>query len=157
MCTDTHVPHPWQSRQRGLTLIELIMFIVIVSTGIVGILAVMNQVVKSSADPMVAKQAVAFADAVLEEVLAKAFQDPDGAPNKEASRTLWDDVTDYNGETIQGTALLTGADTALLNGYSAVAAVTDVTVSGTAMRRVTVTATAPGGSTYAVSGYRANY
>lgn len=152
MCIETR-----SGRQRGLTLVELIMFIVIVGAGVVGILAVMNQVVRSSADPMIAKQAVAFADAVLEEVLAKAYADPDGAPNQEANRSLWDDVTDYDGETIQGTALLTGADTALLNGYSAVVAVADVTVSGTAMRRVTVTATAPGGGSYAVGGYRANY
>ncbi len=152
MCIETR-----SGRQRGLTLVELIMFIVIVGAGVVGILAVMNQVVRSSADPMIAKQAVAFADAVLEEVLAKAYADPDGVPNKEANRSLWDDVTDYDGETIQGTALLTGAGTALLTGYSAVVAVADVTVSGTAMRRVTVNATAPGGGSYAVGGYRANY
>lgn len=148
---------PSRRQQRGLTLIELVMFIVIVSVGIAGILTVMNQVVRSSADPMIAKQAVAFADAVLEEVLSKPFADPDGVAAKEASRALWDDVTDYGGATIQGNELLTGADNALLAGYSAAVAVADATVSGIAMRRVTVTVTAPGGGAFAVGGYRANF
>lgn len=144
-------------RQRGMTLIELVVFIVIVSVGIAGILSVMNVVVKSSADPMVRKQAIAFADAVLEEVLAKSHSDPDGAANKEASRALWDDVTDYHNESIVGTALLTGADTALLAGYTATVAVTDVTVSAIAMKRVTVTVAGAGSDTYSISGYRADY
>lgn len=144
-------------RQRGMTLIELVVFIVIVSVGIAGILSVMNVVVKSSADPMVRKQAIAFADAVLEEVLAKSHSDPDGAANKEANRALWDDVTDYHGESIAGTDLLTGANTALLTGYTATVAVTDITVSAIAMKQVTVTVTGGGSDSYAISGYRASY
>lgn len=140
-----------------MTLIELIMFIVIVGVGIAGILGVMNQVVRSSADPMIAKQAFAFADAVLEEVLSKEFADPDGAPNQEANRALWDDVTDYNGAVIQGTDLMFGANTAELAGYVATVAVAAVVVSGVPMNLVTVTAVAPGGNAFVVSGYRANY
>jgi MSHA pilin protein MshD len=167
MCIDARLPR--ERHQRGLTLIELIMFIVIVSVGVAGILTVMNQVVRASADPMLAKQAVAFADAVLEEVLSKAYCDPDLVPpactvSQETTRQLWDDVQDYANETIAGTDLLSGADTALLVGYSAAIVVTDVNVSevvppqvAIAMKRVTVTVTVPGGATYAVSGYRANY
>jgi MSHA pilin protein MshD len=55
-------------RQLGLSLIELIMFIVIVSVGIAGILSVMNVTSKASADPMVRKQALAIAEALLEEI-----------------------------------------------------------------------------------------
>lgn len=155
MCTEAV---SWRKRERGLTLIELIMFIIIVSIAVVGILTVMNQVVRASADPVVAKQALAFADAVLEEVLAKSYSDPDGVPNKEASRALWDDISDYDGETILGTDLLTGSSAVLLTGYSATVAVAaPAPVSSVDMRRVTVTVTAPGGAHYAVSGYRANY
>lgn len=148
-------------RQRGMTLIELVMFIVIVSVGVAGILSVMNVVVKSSADPMVRKQAIAFADAVLEEVLAKAYCDPDHTPptctvSQEASRALWDDVQDYDGESIAGTDLLSGSSTALLTGYTASVAVADVTVSAVAMKRVTVTV-AGAGDSFSISGYRANY
>ena len=49
------------------------MFIVIVSVAVVGILAVMNVTEKSSADPMVRKQAVAMGEALLDEILAKDY------------------------------------------------------------------------------------
>jgi MSHA pilin protein MshD len=54
--------------QRGISLIELIMFIVIVSVALAGILLVMNVTTKSSADPLVHKQALAIAESLLEEV-----------------------------------------------------------------------------------------
>ena len=44
-----------QRRQRGLTLVELVMFVVIVSVAAAGILLVMNVTVQASADPMVRK------------------------------------------------------------------------------------------------------
>ena len=69
------------SRQRGLSLIELIMFIVIVGSALAGVLSVLNITTKSSADPMVRKQALAVAEAVLEEVMLQPFTwcDPDDA------------------------------------------------------------------------------
>ena len=54
------------SRQRGFTLIELIIFIVVVGAALAGVLTVMNQVVQKSADPFLTKQAAALADSVLE-------------------------------------------------------------------------------------------
>lgn len=54
--------------QRGISLIELIMFIVIVSVALAGIMVVMNVTTKSSADPLVHKQALAIAESLLEEV-----------------------------------------------------------------------------------------
>jgi MSHA pilin protein MshD len=64
-------------RQRGFTLIELIIFIVVVAAGLAGILSVMNTVVKSSADPMIRKQTIAIAESLLEEILLKDYCDPD--------------------------------------------------------------------------------
>ena len=68
-----------RSRVHGATLIELIMFIVIISVGLVGILGVMNLTTRASADPLIQKQALAIAEAYLEEVLAAPFTycDPD--------------------------------------------------------------------------------
>lgn len=97
---------------RGFTLIELIIFIVVVSAGLAGILSVINTVVKSSADPMVRKQAVAIAESLLEEILLKAYCDPSTVDNTtappkcgvqgaytlgaDADRTPYDKVMDYN-------------------------------------------------------------
>ncbi len=68
-------------RQRGISLIELIMFIVIISVALTGILLVMNIVTRSSADPLVHKQALAIAESLLEEVELMPFTycDPDDA------------------------------------------------------------------------------
>jgi MSHA pilin protein MshD len=55
-------------REVGLTLIELVMFIVIVSIALVGVLTVLNVTTKSSADPQVRKQALSIAEGLLEEV-----------------------------------------------------------------------------------------
>lgn len=67
--------------QRGITLIEQVVFIVIVSVGVVGLVAVMNPAIRASADPMVTKQSVAIAESLLNEVLHQPFTwcDPDDA------------------------------------------------------------------------------
>jgi MSHA pilin protein MshD len=66
------------NRQRGVTLIELVLFIVIVSIGVVAVLGVMNLNTKRSADPLRRKQALMIAQGLLEEVeLAKfTYCDP---------------------------------------------------------------------------------
>lgn len=153
--------------QRGLTLIELVMFIVIVTIGLAGILLVFDTVVKSSADPMVRKQSIAMADAILEEVLPKAYQNPSGGfvPAVCATdRPLFDDVGDYScfdGTTtlkkILGSQMIASATGPLPDTFWAKVDVAAVTVSGVSMNKVTVTVTDPSNATYALSGYRANY
>lgn len=65
--------------QRGISLVELIMFIVIVGVALAGILLVMNVTTRSSSDPLVHKQALAIAESLLEEVelMPFTFCDPD--------------------------------------------------------------------------------
>lgn len=57
----------------GFTLIELIVFIVIVSVALVGTLTILNATSGASADPMVRKQLLAAAEALLEEVQSQPF------------------------------------------------------------------------------------
>ncbi len=70
---------PSSTLQRGISLIELIMFIVIISVALTGVLLVMSIVTRSSADPLVHKQALAIAESLLEEVELMPFTycDPD--------------------------------------------------------------------------------
>ncbi len=65
--------------QRGISLIELIMFIVIVGIALAGILLVMNNVSKNSSDPLIHKQSLAIAESLLEEIELMPFTycDPD--------------------------------------------------------------------------------
>ncbi len=80
---------PAGSRQRGVTLIELIVFIVIVGIAIGGVLSILTQAVRTSADPMVQKQALAIAEALLEEIELQPFTfcDPDDANASTATGT----------------------------------------------------------------------
>lgn len=71
--------------QRGITLVEQIVFIVIVSVGVVGLVSVLGSMIRHSADPMVTKQSVALAEALLNEVLQQ--------PN------TWCDPSDANAAT----------------------------------------------------------
>ncbi len=68
-----------QSSESGISLIELIMFIVIMSIALAGILTVMNRVTGHSADTLIRKQALAIAESLLEEVELMPFTycDPD--------------------------------------------------------------------------------
>jgi len=65
-------------RQRGVTLVELIIFIVIIGVALTAILGVMSMTTQNSADPVRRKQALILAEGLLEEVeLAKfSFCDP---------------------------------------------------------------------------------
>ena len=80
---------PESYKQTGISLIELVMFIVIVSVGVVGILSVMNITTKASADPMLRKQALSIAESLLEEIQLQPFTfcDPDDANAATATST----------------------------------------------------------------------
>lgn len=60
-------------RARGLTMIELIVFIVIVGVAAAGMLGVISYTSSRSADPWQRKQAMLVAEALLEEVLLAKF------------------------------------------------------------------------------------
>ncbi len=149
-------------RQRGFTLIELIIFIVVVSVGLAGILLVMNTVVKSSADPMVRKQAMVLAESILEEVMQKKYADPDPlVTTGETTRATMDDVSDYHGktETLFNSASGAGGWPVALDGYLVTIEVPETTLGGSSpvpAKKVTVTVSR-GSESISLSGYRANY
>lgn len=151
-----------RQRSHGFTLIEVIIFIVVVSAGLAGILLVSNTVVKSSADPMVRKQAIAIAESIMEEILQKEFSDPDGVQGGETTRATMDDVDDFNGktQTLFNSSSGTGGWPAALDGYQvAIAVASDTTVVGSATtpaKQVTVTVSR-GGESITLVGYRGNY
>jgi MSHA pilin protein MshD len=66
-------------RQRGLSLIEVVVAIVVIGIGLTGLAVLYNQVTRASVDPMVRKQALAIAASLLEEIELKPFTkcDPD--------------------------------------------------------------------------------
>lgn len=106
------------TRQRGLSLVELVLFIVIVSVAVVAIVGAMSLNTKHSADPLRRKQALMIAEAYLEEVELAQFSycEPTAANSDSAKNTSecaggayekygaepgegrpFDNVNDYNG------------------------------------------------------------
>lgn len=57
----------------GFTLVELVIFIVIVSIAVAGILLVMNFTTANSADPQIRKQALSIAESLMEEASLAPF------------------------------------------------------------------------------------
>jgi MSHA pilin protein MshD len=129
-------------RQRGVTLVELILFIVIVGIAVGGILAVMNMASRGSVDPVRRKQALIIAEGLLEEVELARFSycdpaDPDAAdadkvtstadcksapekwgqldPEPGGSGRPFDNINDYVRAPRTWTAAFDGAGNALLD------------------------------------------
>ena len=156
MCT---INAPTIDFGRGFTLIELLVFIVVVNTSLAGIFSVINTVVKSSADPMIRKQAVTIAESLLEEIMLKDFSNPPGGYVGK-SRTEFDDVGDYAGYgTSAGIVDQSGVEAPGLSNYNFMPAVTVVSTSdlgGVVARKITVSVTGPG-TTFSLSGYRSDY
>jgi len=165
-------------RQGGLSLIELIVFIVIVSVGVVGILSVLNLTVRRSADPMLRKQVLAVAEAMMDEILAKDYQnDPADPTNSSAAlgctlttapsckvntvldRPNYNDVDDFTGWNQTGVYQLDGTLAPILGTYTVsvnVAAAAAAPMSTVAAKQVTVTVTG-GSETISLVGYRTLY
>ena len=69
MCTSARAAR----RQRGLSFLELLLFIVIVSVCLVSVLVAINMGAQHSSDPMVRKQVLAAAESLLEEIELQPF------------------------------------------------------------------------------------
>jgi MSHA pilin protein MshD len=153
--------------QRGISLIELIMFIVIISVALVGILLVMNQVVAHSADPLLRKQAIAVAEAMLEEIKLQSLSGATctGNPAVYTNRTIATSVCDYNGYSSTGIREFTTSNGVVpgLESYNIVSVVMNntlgtfggVPIAAGSGVMITVTVADPTGVTVDVTGYRA--
>lgn len=173
------------ARQQGISLIEMIMFIIIVSIGVVALLVVFSTTVRKSADPMIQKQMLAIAEALLEEVEAKPFTycDPTDAnattatssagcattpeamgPEAGETRsgaTAFNNVNDYGPSlVISPITDIAGNAISGLGGYSATIAVAASALNGIAATdalQITVTVTGPGNKTLTLQGHRTRY
>jgi len=162
-------------KQRGVTLVEIVITIVVLSVGVSGILNVMWQTTTYSADPMQRQQALNIAQAYMEEILAKPFLDPSIVQAKppvvpctalDAPRTAYDDICDYTQISTQVPTDVTGTAIAGLNGYNVELrfnntspalgpAANQLTVADNQLIRVEVEVTPPGGGDpITISAYR---
>lgn len=146
-----------ERRSQGFTLLELVLLIGVLATGLVGILLTYQTVVKSSANPQVQKQALAIGEALLDEILLNSYDPIAGGG---ASRADFNDVDDYAGySTAGGIVDINGVPVTGLLAYN----VSSVTVTPTSLngvaeaKLITVTVTGPNGYSIALDGWRLRY
>jgi MSHA pilin protein MshD len=147
-------------RQRGVTLIELVVAITVVAIAVGGVLGAIAAISSRSADAMVQQQAISIAQAYLDEILQRWVVDPNGAPPN-TGRGSWDTVDQYNGLADVGAHDQYGNAIAALSGYNVSVAVTASgalgTLSSAAVRRIDVTVSHAPNVTVVLTGYRTNY
>src|SRR5215813_2690402 len=99
--------------ERGETQVEVVLFIVIIATALTAVLGTLSLTVGRSADPLVARQALAIAESMLQEVMSQPYtaNDLDGGPDaigpeagetRFSSTSPFDHVDDYNGYSMNG-------------------------------------------------------
>ena len=143
------------ARSRGFTLIELIVLIVVIGAALAGVLLVFQNTVRASADPQVAKQAIAVAEGLLDEILLTAYDVGPGT----GARASYDDVSDYHGYSSAGILDSQGAAVPGLGAYNvaSVSVATQALAGVAEAKRVTVRVTGPQGIDVTLEGWRLRY
>jgi MSHA pilin protein MshD len=144
--------------QQGVTLIELIMSMVIISIAMIGLFSVITLTTTHSADPVVQYQAIAIAESYLDEILLQNYTDPDGS-NTGESRASYDDVSDYNSLSDVGAHNQQGALITSLSRYNVAVSISSpmTLAGGVAAKKITVTVSGQGLQSLALVAYKADY
>ncbi len=167
----------------GLSLIEMVVFIVVISVCLVGVVSTLSLIGRNSGSPAIQRQSLALAESLMAEIELQPFTtcDPLGPPltvggscqisqglgaesgeSRYSTTTPFNNVGDYHNFTMSSAAgtlkTLDGSILGTLPGYSA-----SVTVQGNQalgalpgadVLLVTVAVTGPDNSVISLSGYR---
>ena len=149
--------------QRGVTLIETIVFIVVVSIALVALVKVFSASVINSVDPVVRVRALELAQAQLDEILARKFDEntpTGGVPACDSASGVacagivadadYDDVGDFNNYT--NNSYPNYSITVDVNNAGA-----DLGLSVTQARLISVHVGMPGGDSLTLSSYKVNF
>ena len=145
-------------RQRGMTLIEVVLAIVILGVGLSGVLIAFSTVTRGSADPVIAQQMLAIAEEMLEEIQLKPYLVAANTVPAACARNTFNDVLDYNDyASTSGICSIDGTAIPSLATYAVRVQVQAATLAGVAAaRRIDVTVT-HGPDSLALSGWRTDF
>ena len=142
-------------KHAGFTLLEIITTVVVIAVAATALMSVFSSTVATSADPVLEHQAVAIAEAYMEEIQLKSF-----TPGPGNTRPTYDDLLDYHGLVDVGARDQEGNAIAGLADYSvAVTVVADSlnTIALTDSLRIDITVSHASIEPVLLSGYRTNY
>ncbi len=169
-------------RQAGFTLVELIVFIVVVGLAVTGVVLVINRTVTQAPQALIQTRALEIAQAYLDEIATRRYDEntgQGGVPRCDSSdpgaqpcsnvlgpegetRATFDDVDDYHGLDDSPPVDVAGNP---FPGYDSYRVQVSVVYAGTELglasdrlaKRVTLTITTPLGNIIPVSFYRGNF
>jgi len=151
-------------KQRGMTLVELVIIIVIIGLAAAALFTAMSTITARSPDPMLRQQSLYIAEAYMEEILAKAFFDPvtrDQCPSPPGARKDFDNVCDFDGWSDAGGALdINNQSISGLSEYDVNVTVKPAELNGISSNRallITVEVHDPAGRRLTLSGWRTCY
>lgn len=151
----------WSSerpRQRGMTLVEMVLAIAIIGVGLAGVLLAFSTVTRGAADPVIERQLQVIAEEMLEEIALKPFAASANAAPAACARNTFNDVADYDGYASSGQiCTIDGTVIPSLAGFSVAVAVSSGTLAGVAgALKITVTVSR-GSHTLQMSSWRTGY
>lgn len=150
-------------RHQGITLVELIISIVVLSVAAVGIFGAIGTLVGRSADPMVRHQSIAIAEAYIEEIQSMDFALPGSCPAVPGAggRQNFNAVCHYDGLVNNGAIDQNGNAIANLAAYTVSVSVTATSalggLSSANAARIDVTVVGPTNEQVLMTAYRSNY
>lgn len=125
-------------QQRGMTLVELVITIVIIGIAAAALFSAMASITARSADPLLEAQSLHLAESLMEEMQSVPFNAiADIAPREPQYRD--------------------GSGIEALENYRVGAVVSDYSIGGQPGKRIDVDVTDPTGRTLRLTGYRADY
>lgn len=148
-------------KRSGFTLIEIIVTLVVIGIAAAALLSIFSNLIRGSADPMIQQQATTIAEAYLEEIMLKAFDDPQvaetGAAEAGETRATYDDVQDYNSADTVVRDQNGNAITPQFDAYNINIVVAGDTLNTVAAMRIDVTVSHAAVAGITLSAYRTDY
>ena len=156
---------------QGVTLVELVISIVIISIAMIGVTSLFVTTTRSSADPMIRAQQLAIAQSYMDEIMMQDYMPgadfsdsgtcSSGSP-VDSNRITYNDVDDYNGLSDSAALDQNGCAVTSLSHYSVAVTVALCSSCGTALntasaKKIVVNVTHDNLGTLAITAYRTNY
>jgi MSHA pilin protein MshD len=152
---------PLMRRQSAFTLIEIVVTIIVIGISATALLSVFTNMIRGSADPVIQQQATTIAEAYLEEIMLRAFDDPQGGESGGAegveARPTYDDVQDYNSLGTTQVRDQNNNPVAALNDYQVTVTVNGAVLNGVAAMQIDVSVNHPLTGTITLSAFRTDY